>query len=74
MDIITASGIKSSHPIYFVSIQIGDVKFDRFKVVAIPIDYVLVGRDLINLWNLKIDGESQTFSIEPWSTNPDDVK
>ncbi len=70
----TVSGMESTHYNYFVSIQIGNIKFDRFEVVAMPKEYVLLGRDLINLWKLEIDGEFETYSIEPWSTNPDDVK
>ena len=69
----TATGMESRHYSYFVSIQIGGVMFDRFEVIAMPREYVLVGRDLINLWRLDIDGESETYSIEPWSTNPNDV-
>ena len=70
----TVSGMESTHYNYFVSIQIGSVKFDRFEVVAMPKEYVLLGRDLINLWKLEVNGETETYSIEPWSTNPDDVK
>lgn len=70
----TATGVESTHYNYFVSIEIGGIKFDSFEVVAIPKGYVLLGRDLINLWNLEIDGESETYAIEPWSTNPDDLK
>ncbi len=70
----SVSGMESEHFNYFVAIQIGGIKFDRFEVVAMPKDYVLLGRDLINLWKLKIDGQAETYSIDPWSTNPDDVK
>ena len=70
----TVSGAESTHYNYFVSIQIGNIQFDRFEVVAMPKKYVLLGRDLINLWKLEIDGKTETYSIEPWSTNPDDVK
>ncbi len=70
----SVSGMKSKHFNYFVAIQIGEIKFDRFEVVAMPKNYVLLGRDLINLWKLKIDGQTETYSIDPWSTNPDDVR
>jgi len=63
----------STHYRYFVSIQIGDIKFNSFEVVAMPRDNVLIGRDLINLWKLKLDGKSEIYTIEPWSINPDDV-
>ncbi len=70
----TVSNMESTHYNYFVSIQIGNIQFDGFEVVAMPKEYVLLGRDLINLWKLEIDGKTETYSIEPWSTNPDDVK
>ena len=70
----SVSGMESEHFNYFAAIQIGEIKFDCFEVVAMPKDYVLLGRDLINLWKLKIDGQTETYSIDPWSTNPDDVK
>ena len=62
------------HYNYFISIEIGGIKFDSFEVVAMPKEYVLLGRVLINLWKLEIDGKSETYAIEPWSTNPDDLK
>ncbi len=68
------NGILTTHLNYFVSIQIGNIKFDSFEVVAMPRNYVLLGRDLINLWNLQIDGKNETYTIEPWSTNPEDTK
>ena len=69
----TVTGTESIHYNYSVRIEIGSIKFDSFEVVAMPKEYVLVGRDLINLWKLEIDGKSETYSIEPWSTNPDDI-
>ena len=70
----TATGMESRHYTYFVDVRICDVRFDQLKVIAMPREYVLLGRDLINLWRLDIDGESETYSIEPWSTSPRDVR
>ena len=58
---------------YFVSVQIGHIKFERLRVITMPKDYALIGRDLINLWKLELDGKSKIYTIEPWSTNPEDV-
>ena len=58
------NGTETTHFRYFVSIQIGNVKFGNFEVVAMPKEYVLLGRDLINLWNLEIDGKNETYTIE----------
>jgi len=69
----SVTGMETTHYNYSVSIEIGGIKFDSFEVVAMPKDYVLLGRDLINLWKLEIDGKTETYAIEPWSTNPDDV-
>lgn len=66
-------GLRQRIIIIFVSIQIKDIKFNHLPVLAMPREYALLGRNLINLWNLNVNGESKTFTIEPWSTNPDDA-
>lgn len=59
---------------YDVFIKIGTMEFDLMRVSATPRDNVLIGRNLINLWNLKLDGQTRTGELIPWSTNPDDAK
>ena len=49
------NGGKKTHSKCFVSIQIGNIKFKRFEVIAMPAkNYVILGRDLINLWKLEL--------------------
>ena len=71
--VMTADGAEKTFHNYFISIAINGIKFESFEVIAMEKEYVLLGRDLINLWKLVIDGESETFTIEPWSTDPDDA-
>ena len=58
---------------YDVFIQIQSIRFDLVSVVATPRDNVLIGRNLINLWEMKLDGQNHKGEIIPWSTNPDDA-
>ena len=58
---------------YLVHIKIGEIKFDLMEVVALNRDDVLVGRDLINLWTLVLDGKNKFGEIKVWSNKPNDA-
>lgn len=74
---VPISGVngEGEYETYGAYIEIKGIKFDFFEVVAIPRieGDVLLGRDLINLWKLEIDGKNKRFTIKPWSTNPADA-
>lgn len=72
-DVAGVQGPVSVRNNYFVSVEIGSIKFDGLTVIAMERETVLIGRDLINLWRMELDGKSETYTIEPWSTNPNDV-
>jgi len=59
---------------YDVYLTIDSIDFDLVQVTATPRDNVLIGRNLINLWYLKLDGQNLTGELIPWSTDPSDVK
>ena len=50
-------------PTYFVEMSIGDEKLFALEVVAIPKEYVLVGRDLLNGYILHADGPKLEFDL-----------
>lgn len=58
---------------YFVYVTIGNTKFDLMKVISDDRDNVLLGRDIINLWSLELDGQNSSGQITPWSTDPNQV-
>lgn len=67
------NGTQTREDMYFVYIGIGETKFELMEVVALDKNYVLVGRDLINLWTLILDGKNKVGDISVWSTKPNDV-
>lgn len=58
---------------YDIYVEIGQSKFGLLRVISEARSNVLIGRDLINLWLMKLDGENQLGEIIPWSTDPEDV-
>ena len=73
-EIMAVNRTVSECPTYFASIKIGHTVFSKLLVMSMQKEYALLGRDLINLWQLNIDGQNMAFTIEPWSTNPNDAK
>jgi len=71
--VIGVQGPASIRNNYFVSVEIGSIKFGGLTVIAMERETVLIGRDLINLWRMELYGESETYTIEPWSTDPGDL-
>ena len=47
---------------YCVNIKINDLAYEYVKVIASPNqrENILIGRDLINLWQMKLDGQNCT--------------
>lgn len=58
---------------YRVRVTIGKAEFGAVGAVATGLDRVLIGRDLINLWRLVLDGQNEAFDIDPWSMDPRDI-
>ena len=61
------------HNAYFVKITIGTIQFELLKVIASNRNNVLLGRDIINLWELELDGQNRIGKINAWSTDPKNV-
>jgi len=58
---------------YFLNIKIGNIVFPYVKVISQSDDRrpnILIGRNIINLWKMNLDGENHTGSFNEWSTNP----
>lgn len=56
-------GVPSVRPIYAAHISIQGGWSMILKVVCIPGEIALVGRDVINRWRLLLDGRAQVFDI-----------
>ena len=69
---VELKGVNSSRicKTYDVFVKIGEIEFDLLQVVATERNNVLIGRDLINLWQMNLDGENEIGEINPWSTDP----
>lgn len=61
------------HSVYVVHIKIDDVVFEYVDVIATPHRHILVGRNLINMWQMKLDGKNHIGEFEIWTTNTDSV-
>ncbi len=46
------------------SLKLEHVAVDNFAVIGMPIDYAIVGRDLMNGFRLRLDGPVLHFTIE----------
>ena len=62
------------YTVYHVRIKINDLVYKHVRVIA-PSHRtdVLVGRDLINLWQMKLDGQGLTGEFISWSTDAHDA-
>lgn len=69
----TKKGQGKDHDAYFVKITIGTIQFELLKVIASDRNNVLLGRDIIHLWKLELDGQNRIGKIEVWSTDPNIV-
>lgn len=58
---------------YFIKITIGTTQFELLKVIVDNRDNVLLGRDIIHLWKLELDGQNRIGEINAWSTDPKNV-
>ena len=59
---------------YHVRIKVGPNEYGPLKAITGNRSYVLLGRNLLNLWKMELDGENTRGKIIPWSTNPSDSK
>ena len=53
-------GSVDQYNVYRVNIKIGDISREYVRVIATQRNNVLVGRDLINLWHMRLDGPNLT--------------
>lgn len=61
-----------THDAYFIHVKINDIVFQYIKVISQPDDRrpnILIGRNILNLWQMQLDGEKHNGSFTAWSTN-----
>lgn len=58
---------------YCAGLTIGGVEFKPISAVAMPRDTALIGRNMINLWRMTLDGKMETIDIEEWTRDPDAI-
>jgi len=84
LNIKTASSVKAGgfdteaidNITYFVYVKINSTKFGLLEIMSKPDRLrpnVLVGRDLINLWKMTLDGENKLGTFDVWSTDLKDA-
>lgn len=59
-----ASGNMLSAKKYFVNLTIDEYKFNEVEVVALPRNYAIIGRDILNNLKIILDGPNLTWQIE----------
>ena len=73
---VRASGFGSpqqEYDSYVVNIKINGTMYKYVKVITRIRPNILIGRDLINLWRMKLDGQNHTGEFAPWSTRVSDA-
>lgn len=56
-------GSESTRPTYFVSLQAMDLTVPLLETVSAPRDNVLLGRDVLNQFNIILRGKELTFEM-----------
>ena len=67
------SGDLEEHDVYHVNIKINELVYKRIRVIATERSIALIGRNLINLWQMKLDGKNLTGKFTSWSTDVRDA-
>ena len=69
------SGKSIECDVYCVNIKINNRTYEDVEVIASPEPelYTLIGRDLINLWRMTLNGQSRTGQVFALSTNVNDA-
>ncbi len=49
---------------YIVTLGIADARLDSFEVVAAPMPYAILGRDVLNHFILTLNGKDLTFELQ----------
>ena len=60
---VSYDGAETERTVYFVNLEIAGYKLECIEVVAAPRDNVLLGRDVLNQFNVTLRGKELTFEI-----------
>jgi len=61
--IVSYDGTETERTAYFVDLEIGRYKLECVEVVAVSRDNVLLGRDVLNQFNITLKGKDLSFEI-----------
>ena len=63
-----------SAPAYMISLSINGTVFEKILAAGFEGEArMLIGRNVINLWDLHLSGRTRKFTLEPWSTDARDA-
>ena len=61
-------------PTYTINLSIGGTVFEGIRAAGFEEEArMLIGRNVINLWDLHLSGRTRTLALEPWSTKGTDA-
>lgn len=60
---VSYDGTETERTAYFVDLELGGHKLECVEVVAVPRDNILLGRDVLNRFNITLKGKELTFDI-----------
>ena len=67
------SGTFDSHE-YLINMTINGTVFEGIRAAEYKMEMeMLIGRNVINLWDLHLCGRTRKFVLEPWSTSAQDA-
>lgn len=67
VDEITITGVEGvarNYYAYSVAVEFGNIGYFIIKAAAANIGYVLVGRDILNMWNMLLNGPYRILKIK----------
>jgi len=67
VDEITITGVEGvarNYYAYSVAVEFKNIGYFIIKAAAANIGYVLVGRDILNMWNMLLNGPDRTLKIK----------
>lgn len=64
--LVGGAGARAENRLVYRALSIGleHIALDNFAVIGMPIDYGIVGRDLMNRFRVRLDGPALRFTIE----------
>ena len=64
---------QQEYDVYVVNMKINGTMYEYVKVITRIRTNILIGRDLINLWQMELDGQNHIGKFAPWSNKRSDA-